>query len=119
MALRNFSENKDEINKELSLFIQTLNEVLPHYSSLLKTQNISKEQLKELGEIEHFLIEINGKISEIKNMLEHDLFGHSFDYYYKLKAEAEAGNQEASFKLDRLKEIFTESLKGGTVMNWN
>jgi hypothetical protein len=119
MALRNFSHDKDEINKELEKFIETLNEILPRYSSLLKKPDITQDEIKELGEIEHFLIEINGKISEIKHMLENDLFGHSIDYYYKLKAKAIGGDIEAKAKLDRLRDVFNESLKGDTLMIWN
>lgn len=117
--MKNFSENRDEINRELEQFINTLGEVLPRYSSLLKKIHMDDKELKELGEIEHFLIEINAKITEIKNMLEHDLFGHSIDYYYKLKSKAIAGDLEAKIKLDRLRDAFTESLKGDTLMIWN
>ncbi|MBU2018277.1 MAG: hypothetical protein KJ941_01415 [Bacteroidetes bacterium] len=117
--MKNFSENKDEINRELTQFIRTLNEVLPRYSLLLKKNDINSIELKELGELEHFLIEINAKITEIKNMLEHDLFGHSIDYYYQIKTKADKGDLEAKSKLDRLREAFTESLKGDTLINWN
>lgn len=117
--MKNFSENKDEINKDLTQFIRTLSEVLPRYSLLLKKSDISPIELKELGELEHFLIEINAKITEIKNMLEHDLFGHSIDYYYLTKNKAAKGDIEAKMKLDRLREAFCESLKGDTLINWN
>lgn len=117
--LKNFSENKDEINRELAQFIQTLNEVLPRYSMLLKKMNMDDSELKELGELEHFLIEINAKITEIKNMLEHDLFGYSIDYYYQLKEKASDGNKDAIQKLERLRDAFKESLKGDTLMIWN
>ena len=117
--MKDFSENKDEINKELTQFIRTLNEVLPRYSMLLKKININSNELKELGELEHFLIEINAKITEIKNMLDHDLFGHSLDYYYQMKGKASDGDIEAQLKLDRLREAFSESLKGDTLINWN
>jgi hypothetical protein len=117
--VKNFSENKDEINKELTQFIRTLNEVLPRYSMLLKKINIDDNELKELGELEHFLIEINAKITEIKNMLEHDLFGYSIDYYYQLKQKAGHGDHEAQLKLERMRDAFTESLKGDTLMIWN
>ncbi|MFT7343751.1 MAG: hypothetical protein ACI9XP_000326 [Lentimonas sp.] len=115
----NFSDNKDEINRELKQFINTLNELLPRYSMLLKKTETSGKELQELGEIEHFLIEINAKITEIKNMLEHDLFGHSLDYYYKLKAKVKSGDLEAVNKFERLKESFNESLKGDTLIIWN
>ena len=119
MSFSNFSKNKDEINKELEKFIVTLNELLPRYSTLLKKPDITKIEIEELGEIEHFLIEINSKISEIKTMLENDLFGHSIDYYYKLKAKAIKGDIEAKSKLDKLRDVFTESLQGDTIVNWN
>ena len=86
---------------------------------LLKKININASELKELGELEHFLIEINAKITEIKNMLDHDLFGHSIDYYYQLKHKADTGDIDAVQKLARLREAFTESLKGDTLINWN
>lgn len=117
--MKNFSENKDEINRELAQFIQTLNEVLPRYSMLLKKMHMDDKELKELGELEHFLIEINAKITEIKNMLEHDLFGYSIDYYYQLKQQAGEGNKDALLKLERLRDAFRESLKGDTLMIWN
>lgn len=117
--MSNFSENKDDLNRELEQFIHTLSTLLPRYSLLLKKKNLLPDELKELGEIEHFLIEINGKITAIKNMLEHDLFGHSLDYYYQIKAKAKSGDFEAKLKLERLREAFNESLKGDTILNWN
>ena len=76
-CMNDFSHNKEELNRELERFIQTLNEVLPRYSSLLKKTNVTKEELAELGEIEHFLIGMNYQISEIKERIEQDLFGHT------------------------------------------
>jgi hypothetical protein len=117
--VKDFSENKDEINKELTQFLRTLSEVLPRYSFLMKKIGINPVELKELGELEYFLIEINAKITAIKNMLEHDLFGHSLDYYYEMKNKAKNGDLDAKSKLVRLREAFTESLKGDTLINWN
>ena len=117
--MSNFSENKDDLNRELQQFISTLGTLLPRYSLLLTKKNPNPVEVKELGDIEHFLIEINSKITEIKNMLEHDLFGHSLDYYYQTKRRPKNGDFEAKLKLERLREAFNESLKGDTLMNWN
>ncbi len=117
--MSNFSENKDDLNRDLEQFISTLGTLLPRYSLLLKKKNLEPVEVKELGEIEHFLIEINSKITEIKNMLEHDLFGYSLDHYYETKRLAKNGDFEAKLKLERLREAFNESLKGDTLMNWN
>lgn len=117
--MEDFSQNKENLNRELEQFISTLNALLPHYSILLKKQSLSNPEIKELGDIEHFLIEINAKITEIKNMLEHDLFGHSLDYYYKIKEKAIRGDYEAKLKLEKLREAFNESLRGDTLLLWN
>ncbi len=114
-----FNQHKAKLNKELGEFIEILNTLLPRYSQLLNKEKLIPNELSELGEIEHFLIEINGKISEIKNKLEHDLFGHSLDIYYKLKEKAKSGDLNAKLKLDKLREKFDESLKGETIMIWN
>lgn len=117
--MKDFYENKDDLNRELEQFIGTLNTLLPRYSALLKKKKLSVIEAQELGQIEHFLIEINAKITEIKNMLDHDLFGHSIDQYYQLKEKAKAGDINARVKLEALREAFMESLKGDTLLNWN
>lgn len=117
--MKDFYENKDNLNRELEQFIGTLNALLPRYSKLLKKIRLTSEEATELGEIEHFLIEINSKITEIKNMLEHDLFGHSIDQYYQTKAKAMAGDLHAKVKLEKLREAFNESLRGDTLVIWN
>ncbi len=117
--MKDFKSNKDLLNKELERFTTILDELLPYYSSLLKKENLSNLELTELGEIEHFLIEVNGKISAIKNSLEQDLFGHSLDIYYKLKLKAKNGDFAAKAKLDRLRETFEDSFSSGSIINWN
>ncbi len=117
--MEDFSKDKDNLNRELEQFITKLNALLPKYSLLLKKPVLNPFEVKELGEIEHFLIEINAKISEIKNMLDHDLFGHSIDYYYQIKRKAMGGDFEAKLKLERLRDAFNESLRGDTLVNWN
>lgn len=117
--MTDFSKNKDDLNRDLEQFISKLNALLPRYSLLFKRPILNPEETKELGEIEHFLIEINSKITELKNMLEHDLFGHSLDYYYETKRKAQEGDFEAKLKFERLREAFNESLKGDALMNWN
>lgn len=117
--MEDFSRNKEDLNRELEQFVFRLNTLLPRYSLLLKKPKPSTEEIQELEEVEHFLFEINAKITEIKNMLEHDLFGHSIDYYYQIKRKAQSGDFEAKLKLEKLREAFTESLKGDTLVNWN
>lgn len=115
----NFKQNKDALNRELEQFITTLNELLPRYSKLLRKSTLANDELVELGDIEYFLIEVNTKISEIKNMLEHDLFGHSLDTYYKLKEKALEGEVVSQLKFNRLRQTFVNSLKDGDIINWN
>ena len=117
--MNDFSTKKDDLNRELEQFISKLNSVLPRYSYLFKQPKLNPCETKELGEIEHFLIELNSKITELKNILEHDLFGHSLDYYYQTKRKAQEGDFEAKLKLERLRAAFNESLKGDALMNWN
>lgn len=114
-----FNENKKTLNKELEQVLGILNELLPRYTDLIKKDDINSLELKELGEIEHFLIEVNSKIAEIKDMLDQNLFGHSLDLYYKYKEKAKSGDLNALQKLNRLREFFNESLKGEALVNWN
>ena len=114
-----FKEQQAAIQRELDRFIDMLSVLLPRYSKLLKRDNLNEQELHELGEIEHFLIGVNGRISEIKQLLEEDVFGHSIDYYYKLKHKALKGDESAARKMLKLKEAFTESLQGGTMIHWN
>ena len=114
-----FQANKDELNKELERFVALLGEVLPKYVSLLQKKDLDKEELQELGEIEHYLIQVNAQIAEIKEKLEQDLFGHTLDTYYKLKKRFLNGDLKAGEKLEKLQTIFQESLDGGTLINWN
>ena len=114
-----FSDNIDAINRELEHFIELLNKTLPRYSMLLKKEDISSQELKELGDIEYFLLGVNAKITEIKKKLEHDLFGLSLDAYYKLKKRASKGDTIAQRKFEIMKDAFNEALKGDTIINWN
>jgi len=114
-----FKDQQAAIQRELDRFIDLLGVLLPRYSRLLKKNELGEEELHELGEIEHFLIGVNGRISEIKQMLEEDVFGHSIDYYYKLKQQVKKGEPGATRKLEKLKETFNESLQAGTFIHWN
>ncbi len=114
-----FNQNKKTLNKELEQFCGLLNEILPRYSELIKKTKIEKTELKELGEIEYFLIDITQKITEIKDLLDQQLFGHSLDLYYKYKAKALKGDKNAQVKLERLRNFFNESLKKEIFVNWN
>lgn len=117
--MKDFKQNKAALNRELERFMTILDELLPRYSLLLDKNNLSNLELTELGEIEHYLIEVNAKISTIKNMLEQDLFGHSLDVFYKLKVKAKNGDLVAQAKLNRMRDIFEESLKLGNIFIWN
>jgi hypothetical protein len=114
-----FNRQKEAINRELDHFIQLLNNTLPRYTVLLKQVSISNEELKELGEIEYFLLEVNSKINEIKQQLEHDLFGHSLDQYYKLKKMAENGDQTSKQKFETMRKSFNDALQSNVLINWN
>lgn len=114
-----FNQNKKTLNKELEQFTGILNELLPRYSKLMNKEKINALELKELGEIEHFLLEVNSKITEIKDLLDQNLFGHSLDLYYKYKEKALKGDRNAQQKLERLRNFFNESLKKEIFVNWN
>lgn len=117
--MKDFQQNKEALNRELNKFHTILDELLPRYSLLLEKQNITNTELAELGELEHYLIEVNAKISVIKKMLDKDLFGQSLDTYYKLKLKAEKGDLGAVSKLERIKTSFEKSMKNGSIFNWN
>ena len=68
-------ENREELDEELERFITLLNQLLPHYHSLLKKDELDTDEKTRLGEIEHYLIGVNSKIMEIKGKLEQDIFG--------------------------------------------
>lgn len=114
-----FEKHKRLLNQELDQFNLILSEILPRYIELMKGEEISDEEAKELGEIEHFLIEINAKIADIKSKLDHDLFGETMSEYYKVKAKATAGDQNAVEKLKKLREVLSESIKSDVFFNWN
>ena len=59
-------ENREELDEELERFITLLNQLLPHYHSLLKKDKLDTDEKTRLGEIEHYLIGVNSKIMEIK-----------------------------------------------------
>lgn len=110
---------QEELNKELDRFINLLKVTLPRYTDLVKKTNISENELKELGELEYYLIELNAKIGELKKQLEHDLFGLSLDLYYKLKHKAIEGDLKAARKIVIMRNAFDKSLKGNDLINWN
>lgn len=114
-----FKEQQAAIQKELDRFIDMMGVLLPRYSQLLKKAHLSESELAELGEMEHFLIGVNGRISEIQSVLEQDVFGHSLDLYYKLKLKAVKGDEHAMKKLTMLRDTFNESLAAGGIIHWN
>jgi hypothetical protein len=117
--LENFKENKRELDRELERFVTLLNQLLPHYHELLKKKDLTPDELQRLGDIEHYLLGVNAKIIDIKGKLEQDLFGQSLDIYYKLKEDAKKGDVNSKVKLEKMREIFTEALKSGDIMNFN
>lgn len=114
-----FEKHKHLLNQELDQFNALLGELLPRYVLLVRKAECTAEELKELGEIEHYLIEVNSKIASIKNRLDQDLFGETMDLYYKVKGEAEKGNLSAQKKFDQLKASLHASIKGDMFFNWN
>lgn len=115
----NFNENKKSLSEELDHFVNVLNELLPHYEKLMDKIQLNDAELKELGEVEYFLIEVNAKINEIKCRLDQHLFGHTLDVYYKYKEKAKAGDLYAIQKVKRMRDLFSSSLKDEAIVNWN
>lgn len=112
-------EHKKLLNKELEQFNSILGEILPRYITLMKKRDATEEEERELGEIEHFLIEVNAKIAEIKNKLDQDLFGETMNHYYEAKRKAMSGDVEAKKRLDKLRQVFIESVQGDDFFHWN
>lgn len=117
--MTNFDRHKQLLNKELDQFNSILGEILPRYVALMQKSDSSDAEIKELGEIEHFLIEVNAKIAAIKNKLDQDLFGETMDLYYQVKKKASTGDQKAKEHLDKLRASLRDSIKGDTFFNWN
>ncbi len=114
-----FIQKKEEIDKELKQFVLLLNEVLPTYSKLLKKASLGDEEVTLLGDIEYYLIELNAKIAQIKNGLDEDLFGHSIDLYYRIKAKALSGDPESIVRVARMKNMYFDTLQNRENSRWN
>lgn len=114
-----FKEQQAAIQRELDRFIDLLGVLLPRYSKLIKSNNLTDSEIEELGELEHFLIGVNGRINEIKNILEQDVYGHGLHEYYKAKLKAKTGDELALAKLEHLKKSYSEALDSGAILNWN
>ena len=114
-----FREHQAAIEKELDRFMDLLGTLLPRYSHLLRQDNLNDQELHELGELEHFLIGVSGRISSIKTLLEQDVFGHSLHQYYKEKKKAANGDLKALEKLEQLRKTFGNALDTGSIVNWN
>ncbi len=112
-------DSNEKINKELAQFLGSLNLILPRFLELSKKSVLNDEEKFEIGEIEHNLIGINAKISELKNSLDHALYGHVIDTYYKLKDEMKNGDDRVLLKYEHLKSKFTEFLFQENLINWN
>lgn len=117
--MTNFDKHKRLLNKELDQFNSILGEILPRYVALMKKSDSNEAELKELGEIEHFLIEVNAKIATIKNKLDQDLFGETMDLYYQVKKKASTGDLQAKEHLSKLRSSLRDSIQGDTFFNWN
>ncbi len=115
----NFEKHKKLLNQELEQFSFLLSEVLPRYIFLVRKKDINPEELKELGDIEHFLIDINGKIAAIKHQLDHDLFGETMELYYEVKGRALKGDPEAQKQFVNLRKLLMGNIKGDSFFNWN
>lgn len=114
-----YKEQQAAIQKELDRFVDLLEVLLPRYNKLLAKRELSPDELSELGELEHFLIGVNGRISAIKHLLEQDVFGHSLQQYYKEKQKATKGDLNALKKFEKLRKSFSDSLQDGDIVNWN
>ena len=114
-----FKSKKQEMNREIERFMELLNDILPRYSSLLRKKDMSHEEVTELGELEHYLIEINAKILDIKNKIQNDLFGQTIDTYYRLKIKAKNGDEVAKSQIRKLKRIYMDALIAGSIICWN
>ena len=112
-----FKKHKQTLNYELDQFNSILGEMLPRYVFLVRKQNLTTDETKELGDIEHFLIEINSKIALIKNRLDQDLFGEAMQMYYKLKEEAKKGDLESKARLVKMRDTLHESIKRDLFFN--
>jgi hypothetical protein len=117
--LMNLSQKISQMDKELSNFSIALNQLLEKYARMLKSKDLSEIELTELGNIEHFLIDLNVKISTLKRTLSHDLFGLSIDRYYKIKEKALLGDVRAQQKLAVMRASFGEVLKNEMFTTWN
>jgi len=112
-------QSKNKIEVELNLFISKLNDLLPRYDYLVGKTDLSKDELKELGEVEYLLLDLNAKISSIKSELDQHLFGNFLDSYYKLKHQAKDGDIKTVMKLAHLKSFFNEVLTSNDYIIWN
>lgn len=117
--MKDFKQSKEALNRELQQFMSILDELLPRYTLLLEKKNISPAEITELGEIEHYLIQLNAQITAIKEMLEEDLYGHSLEVYYALKHKAAQGDPVAEAKFKRMRASFEEALRSGSIFIWN
>ena len=64
--MEEFRTHKNELDKELESFMVLLNQILPFYHSLLNKKELDSDELKRLGEIEHYLLSVNTNIMEIR-----------------------------------------------------
>lgn len=115
----NFDKSRKSLTEELDHFIYVLNELIPHYERLMKKKVLNDSEAKELGDVEHFLIEVNAKINDLKSRLDQHLFGHSLDLYYKYKEKAKDGDLYAIQKINRIKDLILNTLEEDSLMKWN
>jgi hypothetical protein len=112
-------EQQAAIQRELDRFIDLIELMLPRYHKLLDSENLSEDDLQELGELEHFLIGVAARVTDLKQILDQDVFGQSLDSYFKLKEKASKGDLEATKKFKRLRDTFHRSITEGGIIHWN
>jgi len=114
-----YKEQQAAIQKELDRFEDLLEVLLPRYNKLLSKTQLDPDELSELGELEHFLIGVTGRITAIKQLLEQDVFSHGLQQYYKEKRKATNGDPNAMEKFEKLRKSYSDALDNGEIINWN
>jgi hypothetical protein len=117
--MKHFEEHKDALNKEIQQFTSTLSALLPRYKLLLEQEELTQAELQELGNIEHYLIEVYAQLNVLKEKLEKELFGNPLDTLLKLKQKAVEGDTHSAQKLEKLREMFQDSRQSNSWINWN
>ncbi len=107
------------IQRELDSVQESIRVLLPRYITLINQKELDEFEVLELSEIEHLLIEINGRIAEMKHTLEHGVFGEGLHAYFSTKNKALQGDSIAEKKYSHLRKIFEQTLKDGNLIELN